>query len=190
MLKLWINTQRSQYAEYGFSHGNPYLFAGIAREEDKEKGIEPKHIGKLNGQVQIERNRMNQLLKSFLARPENEDIRFHPAHVTHRGGKDSVKVVFYDIRQTSISHYIERRGDKVATMHLAEMCGVSTATLEKYYLFNDYKRNADRWVGYNTSSIDDSEGARKKAKALDALSDQIAKVKNEVFEKASETEDS
>ena len=83
--KLWVDNLDKNFPGLGFDGDNPYLFAGST----KTKVVASKRLNTV---------RLNQLFKSFLRMPGNEDIRFHPAQVTGRDDDNSLEVVFYDTR--------------------------------------------------------------------------------------------
>ena len=173
MFRLWVNTLHADFPNCGFDVPNPYIFAGSKKSEIDNRR-------RIDGNTQLPKSRLNQLFKAFLRRPENEDIRFHPAGITGRGGDDSVELTLYDIRTTSISHFISTRGNELNQIEMARLCGVSVATMDYYYVYFDEMRNADKWLGYGNAETEEEAKAIKLAQLKAEMTESLIETRLEI----------
>lgn len=165
----WAEGLDIRFPNLHFDDPNAFLFAGSVKN-------------KIDGRQQLQGNRLNQLFKAFLRRPQCEHIRYHPSSVTGRDDANAVEVCLYDIRTTAISHFITRRGSRLNKFEMARLCGVGITTMDYYYLYFDEMRNAEKWLGLLPDGSEDIEERRARAKVVGDFTEKLMEVQRAAHE--------
>jgi hypothetical protein len=180
LFRRWAENLDIEFPGLNFDDPNAYVFAGsVKRKLDQGKVIRRAGI---DGRKKLEGNRLNQLFKAFIRRPECQHLRYHPSSLTLRSDDKPVELCLYDIRTTSISHFISRRGNSLNKFEMARLCGVGIATMDYYYVYFDEMRNADKWLGLLPDGSGDIAKRRAKAELVGNFTEQLMKTERAAHE--------
>jgi len=138
-LRTWLIKQDRPAKDGGYlemlgEHKDPYLFPGSVN-------------GKPGGQNKLNARRLQVLFKKFIDEYASDDVKYHPASITGRGGAEAVPVVLYDIRNTAITQYILGIGKSQPLATIAELCGTSIGTIDKHYTQIHLQNSPSKFVG-------------------------------------------